>query len=251
MMYQQTEIARFAVDDWRKDAFLSFREGVLSPSPKFPCIFATQGLKEDEMRFSFYESDDDEAVKSWAQHLRLYLSSARQLGKYTSYVSFFNLPRDQSLCEYESIFWSIVNRLHRLDEVMWPQERTRNTDSPYWEFIYHGEPIFVVCNTPAYKGRKSRKSSTFLIAVQPAWVFEHMGLLQERGKKAIRVIRQLLQQYDDHPVFPYLGLPGEENNREWMQYFIPETNELDSKKIACPFAYRNDKEQEGAPNPSL
>ena len=73
------------------------------------------------------------------------------------------LPEDSGCC---STSW------RALDKNAWPAEIPEQVDHPMWEFSFAGEPIFVVCSTPAHVMRQSRRASTFMLTFQPRWVFE-------------------------------------------------------------------------------
>jgi FPC/CPF motif-containing protein YcgG len=59
------------------------------------------------------------------------------------------------------------------------------------------------------------------------------------GRNARRIIREKLEAYDRVPIYPALGHYGAPENREWKQYFVPETNEPMSKR--CPFHPETDE----------
>lgn len=162
------------------------------------------------------------------------MEQARSFGNYTSMVTFFNIDKDLSIHEYQHTFWSILTRLHNIDLKEWPESIPNEENDPLWEFCFHGEPIFVVCNTPAHEMRRSRRANTYMITFQPRWVFDSIGLGTPKGDKSKDLVRSLLRQYDAIDPFPHLGIYGSPNNREWLQYFIPDTNEV-SATAQCPF----------------
>jgi FPC/CPF motif-containing protein YcgG len=233
-MYEQAEILLFSDDDWRKKAFLSFHADMTQENPRFPCVFGTKGLKQNQLRFGFFDDAEEESVVKLAQSLKVYLPIAKTLGNYTSFVTFFRMDESRSLTEYEDLFWSILNRLHHMDSRNWPEGVSKDPDDPTWEFSFMGEPIFVVCNTPAHQLRNSRYASTFMITFQPRWVFDAIGLQTPQGAKAKKLVRTLLKEYDEVAEFPHLGVYGEAGTKEWLQYFIPDTNTVDSDR-QCPF----------------
>lgn len=233
-MFEKDEILEWQEKDWKKDVFLNFVEDLTAKEPKFPCIFGTSGYKKNELRFDFYQSTDSESIKNLGESLKKYLKVAKNLGDYTSFVAFFNLELDKDVQEYEKDFWQVLNKLHIIDEHTWPEDIPTDTNNPKWEFSFAGEPIFVVCNTPAHKLRNSRNASTFMITFQPRWVFDKIELLTPKGEKSKKIVRELLNKYDDIPEYPYLGSYGDINNKEWLQYFIGETNIVENME-KCPF----------------
>lgn len=101
-----------------------------------------------------------------------------------------------------------------------------------WEFCFNGEPIFVVCMTPAHTLRQSRRSSGFMLTFQPRWVFDDILGIQEKATSSFQLVRERLKQYDFLNLSPSLGKYGDIDNREWKQYFLNEDNDTVSK---CPF----------------
>lgn len=141
--------------------------------------------------------------------------------------------------EYQSLFWSVLRFLNQHDPQAWPADIPQDTEDPLWEFCFNGEPIFVVCNTPAHDKRRSRSAKGFLITFQPRWVFEE--LKGEKGEKGRQLVRERLEKYDEVPLHPAMGAYGDEVNREWKQYFITNENTSPAK---CPFhAMLGDKDK--------
>jgi FPC/CPF motif-containing protein YcgG len=74
-----------------------------------------------------------------------------------------------------------------------------------------------------------------MITFQPRWVFEF--LQKPAGQKSKKIVREILKSYDDIDIdidiHPELGTYGCENNKEWLQYYLSDTNETSGKK--CPF----------------
>ncbi|MCP1181952.1 YqcI/YcgG family protein [Paenibacillus sp. 1781tsa1] len=234
MLLDNADVKRLDSHDWRKQEFEHFEKDMTSESPRFPCIFGSMGLSRNELRFSFFDDVDDHSIEELGKALREYVEQARSFGNYTSMVTFFNIGKDLSIHEYQHMFWSILTRLHTIDLKEWPEFIPNEENDPLWEFCFHGEPIFVVCNTPAHEVRRSRRANTYMITFQPRWVFDSIGLGTPKGDKSKDLVRSLLRQYDAIEPFPHLGIYGNPNNREWLQYFIPDTNEV-SATAQCPF----------------
>ena len=53
------------------------------------------------------------------------------------------------MSRYRRRFWDILAGLARQDDTPWPADIPEALGTPGWEFCFRGEPIFVVCNTPA------------------------------------------------------------------------------------------------------
>jgi FPC/CPF motif-containing protein YcgG len=95
-------------------------------------------------------------------------------------------------------------------------------DNDRWEFCFADTPMFVVCNTPAHRRRRSRSGLGLTITFQPRWVFEGLEGDAPAGVKARRTIRARIDRYDTLPPSPRLGVYGAPGNREWRQYFLPD-----------------------------
>ncbi|WP_417021167.1 YqcI/YcgG family protein [Bradyrhizobium algeriense] len=90
---------------------------------------------------------------------------------------------------------------------------------------------------PLHHSRLSRYSPGFTITFQPRWVFDKIGAGTVAGDSARAEIRRRLESYDSVAPFPRLGAYGEEDNREWEQYFLPDDNAVTNRN--CPMVVTN------------
>ncbi|MBL0386553.1 YqcI/YcgG family protein [Tumebacillus sp. ITR2] len=220
------------IPEWGRDVYDALKHDLLSEESPFPCVFGVEGFKKDLLCYSFFEDAYNEHdLLNLRDALVEYTRMFRELGRNTSFVAFFK-PSEEELAmeEYQSLFWSVLRFLNAHDPQAWPADIPQDTEDPLWEFCFNGEPIFVVCNTPAHEKRKSRSAKTFLMTFQPRWVFEELH--GEKGEKGRALVRQRLAKYDEVEVHPAMGVYGSEANREWKQYFITDENTSPSK---CPF----------------
>lgn len=222
------------VPAWGPSAVLEMLGTVESAAAPFPCTFAVSAARKRSLRFAFVEGFDPPAFAPLAEVLTEYLEGHRDLGRDTSLIVLFpDEPHPRPLGGYRDLFWSILGHLHEHDDRPWPADIPRDPEHPRWEFCFHGEPIFVVCNTPAHRARRSRHSPGFVVTFQPRWVFEGIEAHTRQGRAARRVIRRRLAAYDAVAPSPLLGDYGAADNREWRQYFLDDTNEADAGR--CPF----------------
>ncbi|GAA1297068.1 YqcI/YcgG family protein [Saccharothrix xinjiangensis] len=232
-------IDRLDVPEWGIELVRDFNDTLLSRETLFPCTFAVAGLNKATLRFGFVESiDDEEAWYPLLTSLSAYLENYRSLGRDTSFIAFFRPhPVERTLDEYRERFWSVLDFLHRHDPEPWPEGVPRDPDDPWWEFGFGGVPMFVVCNTPAHRRRRSRHSGEMLITFQPRWVFEGIEATTRRGQQARKVIRKRLGDFDGMEPSPHLGSYGDPENREWRQYFLPDDDHEGGGRTAerCPF----------------
>jgi FPC/CPF motif-containing protein YcgG len=225
----------FGPQSWQAIVFKEFSSALTSTARPFPCIFGAAGFAADQLRYAFL--DQPEAPKL-APILQAYLKEARSFGQNTSLVVFSMPGPVRSLESYRKRFWSLLRNLSHVDPAPWPAAIPERLDDPAWEFCFAGEPIFVVCNTPAHVLRQSRRASTFMLTFQPRWVFENILGTAEAAERSFGKVRKRLASYDMLPPSPVLGQYGDPGVYEHQQYFLDESN--DTPK--CPFAaLKNDR----------
>jgi uncharacterized protein len=228
------------IPHWGEHALKLFKNDLLSEKDPFPCVLGVEGLKQNQLRFCFIESLEIEEIRKLSNYLKTYMGEFKQIGRNTSFVAFFKPEETKTISQYEQQFWLLLNQLHKTDNQVWPENLPTNTSHPLWEFSFHGEPTFVVCNTPAHKHRKSRYSSTFMVTFQPRWVFEGMNGSTKKGQQIQKVVRDRLQTYDDVSPHPELAWYGNPDTREWKQYFLRDEN--DEGLAKCPFHFKKKEE---------
>jgi len=231
--------AQFASDRWQRVLFREFEAMLTSESRPFPCVFGVAGFKANQLRFAFPERLNAASI---APALQEYLSSARAFGQNTSLVILSRPGPVRGLEVYRRQLWGILRDLAAIDHKPWPAEIPEALDSPGWEFCFAGEPIFVVCNTPAHVLRQSRRSSSFTMTFQPRWVFDHINNGVNASEKGVSKVRQRLAPYDLISASPSLGTYGDAGNREFAQYFLGDSN--DTPK--CPFHSLIEKKERAA-----
>ncbi len=222
---------------WQRVLFDEFSAALTSVARPFPCVFGTAGFKTDQLRFAF---PDPLTGATLSVLLASYLAEARTFGPNTSLVVIGRPGPVQSLESYQTRFWSLLQDLAALDTHAWPADVPERLDEPAWEFCFAGEPVFVVCNTPAHVLRQSRRSTSFMLTFQPRWVFDRILGTPEAAEGAFDKVRRHLARYDLLPPSPALGHYGNAGNREFAQYFLGDDNELAAK---CPFATLRTQEE--------
>lgn len=218
----------FNPTDWQRILFREFEANLLSETRSFPCIFGVAGFRADQLRYSFL---DPLNARNVAAVLGSYLSESRGFGPNTSLVIFSRPGQVEPLEAYERRFWRLLCDLAVEDHRPWPIAIPEELDNPRWEFCFAGEPIFVVCNTPAHVSRQSRRASSFMITFQPRWVFDSILDNEVSAERAFRKVRDRLRRYDFLAPSPALGRYGDSGNREFAQYFLRDVNEA----VDCPF----------------
>ncbi|OZI66477.1 YqcI/YcgG family protein [Bordetella genomosp. 11] len=220
---------RHAGGTWQAILFQELASTLNSDTRAFPCIFGVAGYRADQLRYLFLDEDDIEGL---ARNLRAYVAESRTYGPNTSLIVFFRPRPLLPLEAYRAKFWALLGQLAALDDTEWPAEIPAELDSPHWEFCFAGEPIFVVCNTPAHVQRQSRRASSFMITFQPRWVFDNILGSKRARDASVSKVRDRLATYDMIPPSADLGAYGDPSNREYKQYFLGDDNRPVS---GCPF----------------
>ncbi|HEX2049438.1 MAG TPA: YqcI/YcgG family protein [Actinomycetota bacterium] len=220
------------VPEWGARAYAALKQDLLGPK-RFPCTFGVDGMRKDYLRYFFVEEDTERGLELLGAALLEYLDVYRTIHRNTSLLAMFPpVERDVTVEEWEAKFWAVLQWLHEHDPSPWPDAVPRDPHDPRWEFCYGGEPIFTNCSTPAHVRRRSRHADVFTIVLQPRWVFEGTGEDTPEGRAAREIIRRRLGRYDDVPPFPRLGTYGQGDTLEWVQYFLPDGEELPEGR--CP-----------------
>jgi uncharacterized protein len=229
VLFTGTDVSEaFAHNSWQSIVFKETEATLTSKSRPFPCVFGVAGFNAGHLRFAF---SDDMNASDIRDALQAYLPECRRFGQNTSLVV-FSRPRPVArVASYERRFWNLLRDLVAIDDYSWPPHIPETLDHPKWEFCFNGEPIFVVCNTPAHVNRQSRRASCFMLTFQPRWVFDDILATAEIAAKSTAKVRKRLEPFDLIPPSPSLGSYGDPENREYAQYFLGDTN----APSACPF----------------
>ncbi|MCA1055446.1 YqcI/YcgG family protein [Rossellomorea aquimaris] len=237
MLYRKTWIDEHIgeLPQWQQHAYTHFSNMMVDDQQPYPCVPGIQGFLKDTLRFGFAgDPRNAESIEELATFLQDYGEISRGTGDYASLVVFFDSEElnGTSTEQYEDLFWSVLNRVHELDETPWPDEISKDPHDHTWEFCFNGEPYFAFCATPAHDARKSRHFPYLLLAFQPRWVFDKINSSTPFGQKLKKVIRKRLAEFDEIDVHPSLKWYGQEDNHEWEQYFLRDD---DSSLSKCPF----------------
>ena len=222
--------SNYPVSSWQSVLFSEFEAQMSSEARPFPCVFGVAGYRQDQLRYLFLDPFDVEALGA---QLALFVSECRSHGPNTSLVVFTRPRPVQTLEAYHRKFWFMLDQLARIDKSPWPTEIPEQIDHPMWEFSFAGEPIFVVCSTPAHVMRQSRRASSFMLTFQPRWVFEKILGTEKATAAAFAEVRKRLVPYDWTSPSPLLGRYGAQDGREHQQYFLHDENDA---AAGCPFA---------------
>ncbi len=154
---------------------------------------------------------------------------ARSFGPNTSLIVFTRPRPVQTLDAYYRKMWLTLDQLARLDKRPWPIEIPEQVDHPMWEFSFAGEPIFVVCTTPAHVMRQSRRSSAFMLTFQPRWVFEKILGTDKTATAAFGEVRKRLIPYDSASPRRSLGRYGADRGPRVSTVFPPRRQQCEHR----------------------
>lgn len=230
-LYLQKDGVRssYPVSSWQSVLFSEFEAQMSSEARPFPCVFGVTGYRHDQLRYLFLDPFD---VNVLGEQLALFVSESRSHGPNTSLLLFTRPRPVQTMDAYYRKFWLTLDQLARIDKNPWPAAIPETVDDPMWEFSFAGEPIFVVCSTPAHVMRQSRRSSAFMMTFQPRWVFDKILGTDKAAAAAFGEVRKRLVPFDTTSPSPLLGRYGHQEGREYKQYFLYDDNQAPP---ACPF----------------
>lgn len=220
--------------DWLLNEYRTFNKTVTDQT--FPCYFGMGGQLKGELRYAYVTQNDwsnlPHALKSF-----LALFDDPEHKRHGLFVFVEPFKEDGSLEEYRKQFWAILQYLHEVDEVEWPAESPRDPDHYLWDFRFHGEPIFVFGNAPAYKQRKTRDlGNAMVLGFQPRRIFEGLKGTEQGGIMSREKVRERVAVWDQLPKHPDISHFGDPNHNEWKQFFIGDDVEPIVGK--CPFRHK-------------
>lgn len=231
---EQGRLGVFPKESWKITAYEQYREKLLASD--YPCFFGQTGELRGEMIYTFARlSLLEELVVNMRQFVSLI-----GMDKYErcSLVAFFepdSRVNDHSI--FVDHFWRILQFLHEHDS---HPATERTPDHPLWEFSFAGREMFVVGASPTYRQRRSRNLGAGIVLVfQPRNLFIDPATSQPIAAEVRQRIHKRMLAYDGMPVHPDIGFYGQDANREWKQYALPDDNAPEHGR--CPFHTGHDK----------
>lgn len=227
--------SRTDLPKWLYQEYETFHNTVTDKT--FPCVFGMSGEKNGELRYAYIEQNDwsnlPAALKSF-----LKLFETEDYKRHGLFVFVEPLEVEGSIDDYRKEFWEILQYLHAVDEIEWPEDAPRDPEHHLWDFRFHNEPIFVFGNTPAYKKRKTRDLGYgMVLGFQPRKIFKGLEGTEKGGIMSREKVRQRVEVWDELPKHPDIGHFGDPTHNEWKQFFIGD----DIKPIEgkCPFHHKS------------
>lgn len=202
----------------------------------FPCTFGIAGQKRGELRYSYITHDDWAHLPKTMENFSKLFERQERLIRHSLFLFVEPEKEEKSIPYYRQYFWDILQYLHDHETQEWPRHFPRDPDHHLWTFVYTGEPYFAFGNAPAYKQRKTRDlGNSLIIGFQPHHIFAGLEGTSESGKIAREKIRDRVEIWDGLPTHPNISYYGDEDHREWKQYFIGD--DMEPVEGICPFNY--------------
>lgn len=221
------------VPAWLESAWETFRETV--QDRRYPCFFGGHAYRANAIYHSFVSNAD---AGHLPETLRFFLENCRH-HPLANLAVFFE-PSDESHAQCSARFWAQLQAIQDADTAFEYTEGdigTEDPDTPMWEFTYCGVQMFVVGFSPTYRRRRSRNIGRCMVMLfQPRSVFGGEGADAEIDDRTRAVIRERILAWDGMAHHPALGSYGDEGNREWKQYFLPDND--DGPIGGCPLKSR-------------
>lgn len=225
---------RSDLPEWFTREFQTFEKTITDKT--FPCYFGRTGHLRGELRYAYISQDDwSNAAEALKDFLALFHDPKHKRHGLFLFVEPFE--NEGPLDEYRNQFWDILQYLHQVDDVEWPNEAPKDPDHYLWDFRYAGEPIFAFGNTPAYKQRKTRDlGNAMVIGFQPRLIFQGLEGTEKGGIMSREKVRERVEKWDNLPTHPDISHFGDPTHNEWKQFFIGDDSEPILGK--CPFQHK-------------
>lgn len=228
---------RTDLPDWLLKEYQTFHKTVTDKT--FPCYFGMGAELKGELRYGYItQSDWTNLPVTLKSFLALFDNPAHK--RHGLFVFVEPFVTEGSLEEYRKQFWEIMQHLHGVDEIEWPADSPRDPAHYLWDFHFHGEPMFVFGNTPAYKQRKTRDlGNAMVLGFQPRRIFEGLKGTEKGGVMSREKVRERVEVWDQLPKHPDISHFGDPEHNEWKQFFIGDDVEPIQGK--CPFSHKEKK----------
>ncbi|MEU6128233.1 YqcI/YcgG family protein [Saccharopolyspora sp. NPDC047091] len=185
----------------------------------FPCVFAPQAFRRDELLFGHGDVRGPHAVV----HLMDLAVDAIAANPDQVVVLWLDGIESDSLDEDCATARELLLTLLR-EGGAWPSDAPTDPKDPNWNFWYRGIDFFINISTRHHVRRRSRNlGKCFTLVVQSRASFDR---LPRRAAAARTTIRERLVEYDGVPPSPHLGTHGEAP--ELPQFSLGDTN-------TCPY----------------
>ncbi|MFM0176659.1 YqcI/YcgG family protein [Paraburkholderia sediminicola] len=187
----------------------------------YPCFFGQAGERKEEVFYAFVDHGDDVSLAEIMRDFTTFVSNA----SYAKYSLIVFLEPDPGLLVHQDFvdrFWGLLGTLTALDQ---KDSVHGDPNAVSWEFSFEGCEMFVVGASPTYQNRRSRNLGPGIVLLfQPRQLFVEPTTGKPISASARREVHKRMLTYNRMPVHPDIGFYGDEANREWKQYVLPDDN---------------------------
>ncbi|SFN75802.1 YqcI/YcgG family protein [Xenorhabdus japonica] len=239
VLISQQQLNKSGVD-WHHAVFRDI-ESRLS-DVDFPCVFSKRAFRKNLLKFIFIENFDTSGVQHLGNGIKEYVEISKNWDgdlntAYPLIVAFSQSVIDaQSVDDYHAFGWKVLQNLHYIDSVPWPENVSKDPNSSSWSMCFNGMQLFCNMSSPANQVRRSRNlGKHFILVINPRERFDIVAGDTPAGRRVRFNIRDRIDKYDGLPRSLQLGSYGS-NALEWQQYGLLEENIENTGK--CPFLFR-------------
>lgn len=221
--------------DWLQAEYKIFKETVTDKT--FPCTFGMAAQRNGELRYAYISHDDWSRLPATMEAFNQLFHEQKRLIRHGLFLFVEPEKETRSLEHYRAYFWKILQYLHDNDRYEWPKDYPKDPNHYLWNFSFANEPYFAFGNAPAYKQRKTRDlGNSLIIGFQPRRIFKGLEGTSKGGIMSREKVRKRVEAWDRLPKHPNISHYGDQDHREWKQYFIGD----DSEPILgeCPFKHK-------------
>ena len=226
---------RTDLPEWLVREYETFENTVMDKT--FPCYFGMNGQRKGELRYAYITQEDwSQLPSALIEFLALFQQPKYKRHGLFVFVEPFEV--EGTIEDYRKQFWEILQYVHEVDKVEWPDDCPRDPDHHLWDFRFHGEPIFAFGNAPAYKQRKTRNlGNAMVIGFQPRKIFDGLEGTEKGGINSREKVRERVEVWDDLPKHPDISHFGDPEHNEWKQFFIGD--DCEPIQGGCPFSHKH------------
>lgn len=225
-----------SLPDWLIKEYQLFKNTVTDKT--FPCTFGMAAQRNGELRYAYISRDDWSGLPLAMEDFNRLFDDQKRLIRHGLFVFVEPEKETKSLEFYREYFWKVLQYLHDHDVHDWPEGFPKDPDHHLWNFSFAKESYFAFGNAPAYKQRKTRDlGNSLVIGFQPRQIFEGLEGTSPGGAMSREKIRERVELWDELPKHPNISHYGDEDHREWKQYFIGD--DIEPIKGKCPFTHKD------------
>lgn len=147
----------------------------------FPCLGARSSVRQGQFRgrtYAHLDSDDAE-LERLAADVRAFVDEhSEPRSTYAVLAVIESAVAVSSEDSFETYLWSVLSRLHAIDESPWDTNYSEDPSDPDFKFSFAGRAFYIVGLAPV-SSRRGRRFECPTLVFNPVWQFE---LLREKER---------------------------------------------------------------------